>query len=167
MKGLTLIGMPGSGKSTTAQMLATLLGWPMLDVDRWMMEKEQISTAEILKREGAEAIFAREAECVQKHDLHDLVLATPGCVIYTPAYERISQETEIFCLQASLATITSRLKHDLENERGIVGLEEKGLEGIYAQRMPLYEQWADRIVSCDGKSADTVCTEILRSFKSS
>ena len=40
MDNITLIGMPGSGKSTAGVLLAKLLGYQFLDVDLLIQERE-------------------------------------------------------------------------------------------------------------------------------
>ena len=52
MDNITLIGMPGSGKSTVGVLLAKLLGYQFLDVDLLIQEREGALLQEILDSRG-------------------------------------------------------------------------------------------------------------------
>ena len=52
MKGITLIGMPGSGKSTIGKMLADVLKRKFADLDILILKKEGRSHADILEKDG-------------------------------------------------------------------------------------------------------------------
>ena len=52
LDNVTLIGMPGSGKSTVGVLLAKLLGYRFLDVDLLIQEREGALLQEILDARG-------------------------------------------------------------------------------------------------------------------
>ena len=52
MDNITLIGMPGSGKSTVGVLLAKLMGYQFLDVDLLIQEREGALLQEILDLRG-------------------------------------------------------------------------------------------------------------------
>ena len=39
-QNIVLIGLPGSGKSTVGALLAQRLGWPLLDTDEMIVQRE-------------------------------------------------------------------------------------------------------------------------------
>lgn len=57
-KLVCLTGFMGSGKSTTARLLASQLGWPNIDLDKRITEAAGLSIPEIFARKG-EAEFRR------------------------------------------------------------------------------------------------------------
>ena len=66
-RNLVLIGLPGSGKSTVSALLSRRLGWPLLDTDEMVVQREGRTIPEIFACEGedyfrrVETVCAREA----------------------------------------------------------------------------------------------------------
>ena len=51
-RNLVLIGLPGSGKSTVSALLSRRLGWPLLDTDEMVVQREGRTIPEIFACEG-------------------------------------------------------------------------------------------------------------------
>ena len=64
MDNITLIGMPGSGKSTVGVLLAKLMGYQFLDVDLLIQEREGALLQEILDLRGTAAFLDAEEAAV-------------------------------------------------------------------------------------------------------
>lgn len=79
-KPIFLIGMMGSGKSTTGKQLAGLLGWPFIDMDRYIEDENGLSIPEIFSRYGEEKFRLLEREALLKTlNIQDpIVVATGG-----------------------------------------------------------------------------------------
>lgn len=60
---ILIIGMPGVGKSTLAVIAATALGWPLLDLDRTLARRFNMSVVDYIRLHGAEDFHRLE------HDL--------------------------------------------------------------------------------------------------
>ena len=56
MNNVTLIGMPGSGKSTIGVILAKALGYQFLDTDLVIQKQEKINLSQIIAQEGPERL---------------------------------------------------------------------------------------------------------------
>ena len=69
---ITLIGFRGCGKSTVGALLASQLGWPLLDADHLLEQRLGCSIATCLARDGEPAFRAQESACLRA------LLATPG-----------------------------------------------------------------------------------------
>ena len=54
MNNITLIGMPGAGKSTLGVVLAKILGYQFLDSDLLIQKAEKRKLSQIIKEEGIE-----------------------------------------------------------------------------------------------------------------
>jgi len=84
-KGIFLIGLAGSGKTTLGKSLAKSLGYKFIDLDHVIVDREGISIPDIFKRqgEGQFRLFEKEAlhEVIAVED--SFVLATGGG---TPCY---------------------------------------------------------------------------------
>lgn len=161
-KGITLIGMPASGKSTIGKELAKSLNIPMLDVDRWM-EKQEGGTPlwQVIRTKGAEYVLSLETGCIRDQDLYGKIISTPGSIIYNDVLKPLQEQTYIVYLSVSLAEIERRLSIDTERQGEIIGIKEKGLDGLFAERTPLYEEWAQYVIDCDGKSQADITAEVI------
>ncbi len=164
-KGITLIGMPTSGKSTIGRHLAERLRWPMLDVDRWMEEHEAMPLAQILAVKSIEYALDLETRCLREANLYETVVSTPGSIIYNDVLEPLQRQTDIVWLNVSLAEVRHRLDTDPDPDRKdqIIGIKEKGLEGLFNERMPLYRKWSigGYVIDCAGKSQLDITSEII------
>jgi shikimate kinase len=59
---VVLTGFMGSGKTTTGQALADMLGWEFIDLDEWIERQERVSIRELFERRG-EAEFRAIEHC--------------------------------------------------------------------------------------------------------
>ncbi|MGD0090558.1 MAG: shikimate kinase [Planctomycetota bacterium] len=82
---LVLVGMRGSGKTTVGRLLAAKLGWPFLDTDVLIQERQGTTISAIFAR-GGETLFRKlEAEMVQECAAGDkTVIACGGGAILDP-----------------------------------------------------------------------------------
>jgi len=143
MKGVTLIGMAGVGKSSVGKTVAEILGWQFWDLDKVILERQGISHHEYMKRNGEQSLSLLEEQYTLSLDLQNSVFAPPGSIVYSPkAMEKIKTESIVVYLEATPETIEKRLGENLYRN-GIIGLEEKGLSGLMAERIPLYKKYAD------------------------
>ena len=60
MNNITLIGMPGSGKSTVGVLLAKALGFQFVDVDLLIQQREGALLQELLDNRGVEPFLDAE-----------------------------------------------------------------------------------------------------------
>lgn len=164
-KGITLIGMPTSGKSTIGAVIAERLQWPMLDVDRWMEAKMHMPLGKIIETIGTEETLALETDCLIQADLHQVVVSTPGSIIYNDVYDVLASQTDIVWLNVPVEEVERRLRTDPDPNRAdqIIGIKEKGLAKLFAEREPLYRKWsaAGYVISCAFKDASGIATEII------
>lgn len=67
---ISLIGMPGSGKSTVGVLLAKRLGLAFVDTDLLIQEQEQATLAEIIAARGHEALRDIEEQVLLDMDIY-------------------------------------------------------------------------------------------------
>ncbi|MDP3741346.1 MAG: shikimate kinase [bacterium] len=165
-QGITMIGMAGAGKSGVGRILAEKLGWKFVDLDKLILEKQGITHHEYMKQSGEEALKKLEEQLTMDLDFAQTVFSPPGSVIYWESnfLKKIKDESTIVYLQTDPQTIAKRLGDRLY-KNGIIGLEEKGLEGLIAERTPLYEKLADYTFHSADQSKDEMAQTVLKGLK--
>ena len=158
-QNVILIGMPGAGKSTVGVVLAKRLGYAFMDSDLVIQNKEGRLLHEIIAEKGVEGFWQTEEEINASIETDYTVIATGGSVIYgSRAMEHFKQIGIIVYLKLSLEAITERLG-DL-NERGVTLREGQDLAALYAERIPMYERYADITMDCEGLSIREIVAAI-------
>lgn len=166
---ITLIGMPGAGKSFYGKLLAKELNYAFIDIDA-LIEAEGMKISELIATQGDQAFNDKEARKIL--DLHNLTntIITPGgsCIYSDKAMQHLQKISTIIYLNIPLEISTQRVsQRDARKETPIVGLKEKGWEALYAERTPLYEKYAQiTIAQSITTTPEEVITDILRQINS-
>ncbi|MFV0528386.1 MAG: shikimate kinase [Lachnospiraceae bacterium] len=155
-----LIGMPGAGKSTIGVLLAKELKSEFIDTDLIIQRQEKKRLYEIIRDEGLEA-FRRIEESVCLSLVPDqAVVATGGSVVY---YEKVMARFlkigTVIYLKGSYDLIESRLGN--LKKRGIVLNDDQTLADLYNERTPLYEKYAQLVVSVEQNNIELTLQTIL------
>ena len=154
MNNVTLIGMPGSGKSTIGVILAKALRYEFLDSDLLIQKEEKRKLSEIIAQDGPERFMEIENRVNVAIHVTDTVIAPGGSVIYCEeAMEHLKSIGKVIYLKLSLEALSKRLG-DLKG-RGVL------LKDLYEERVPLYEKYADITIDEDGKDLDESLRAIL------
>ena len=152
MKNIIIIGMPGAGKSTMGVVLAKTLGRNFIDTDIVIQEHAGRLLQEIIDEEGPEAFLAIEEKTILSLHPHSLqcrnaVIATGGSVVFSEkAMEHLKARGVVIYLKISCEEMVRRLNNI--TTRGIVLVAGQSLPEMYAQRIPLYEKYADITIDC-------------------
>jgi len=156
---VSLIGFPGSGKSTVGVLLAKRLGCDFVDTDILIQSREHATLAEIIA--AHDHLYLREVEeqVLVEMPLEHSVVSTGGSVVYSDAImERLAAHTTVVYLRAKLETVDYRIS--LAPDRGIASSKNQTLADIYRERIPLYERWADITVDVDVDAPETIAGHI-------
>lgn len=146
---IILIGMPGAGKSTVGVLLAKYLSLGFLDTDVLIQSRERKRLQEIIEERGIGPFCELEQRHILSLDCQSTVIATGGSVIYgTQAMEHLKRHGIIVFLEINLSCLKERLT-DFD-ARGVVRAPGQLLDDIWSERMPLYRQWVDVKVNCNG-----------------
>lgn len=157
---ISLIGMPGAGKSTVGVLLAKLSGLRFVDTDLDIQVRAQATLQQILEREGYLHLRALEQEVLLTTDTDGAVIATGGSVVYSAAaMHRLQTAGPVVYLEADLATLRQRVAE--APLRGIASAAGQDFADVFAERTPLYRGYADLTVDVAGESADTAAAAIL------
>lgn len=161
MDKLTLIGMPGSGKSAVGRIIASRLGWEFIDTDHRIEERFGSKLQEVVDQVGTEDFARIEEETVLGlQSVRSAVISTGGSVVYSDAAMRyLASISTVAFLDVPIQALHGRIA--LEAPRGIVGMREGGLEELYDQRFSLYLKYAHSVVLLDTENTEEAATKIL------
>lgn len=151
MKNIILIGMPGCGKSTVGVVLAKAMGYRFLDSDLLIQETDGRLLCEIIEQEGLEGFNAIENNVNSQIRANKTVIATGGSVVYgREAMEHLRDIGIVVYISLPYEEIEKRLG-DLA-KRGVSIREGQTLRDLYNERLPLYEKYADLMITEDGRT---------------
>ena len=144
---LSLVGLPGAGKTTLGRQLAAHFNRPFLDLDIAIEARTGRSVREVFAAEGETAFRALEAAVLREALAHTgppLVLATGGG---TPCFHDnmalLNQAGPTLWLDVPLAVLAARLPPDEVAKRPLIaaaGGAEAWLRETLAARMGFYAQ---------------------------
>ena len=155
--------MPASGKSTIGVLLAKQLGKGFVDTDLIIQQREDALLQDILNNSGVSGFLDIEQSVICSLVCANSIVAPGGSAVCRPDMAmHLKTLGRLVYLQLSEETIVSRMNN--LSTRGIVMEPGETLQDIYRQRKPLYEQYADMTVHCDGKSAAQISEEIASMF---
>ncbi len=160
---ITLIGMPGAGKSTVGIVLAKVLGFDFLDSDLLIQKSEGMLLWQIIETQGTEGFHKIEEEINAGISVSRNVIATGGSAVYGKrAMEHLRSIGKIVYLKVSCDELSRRLG-DL-NRRGVTMKPGQTLGDLYQERVPLYEKYADVTVDITGLSVAQAVESIRASI---
>lgn len=149
MNNVTLIGMPGSGKSTIGVVLAKVMKCHFIDSDLLIQEQEGKLLCEIIDELGQDGFIDIEEGVNSKINVDNTVIATGGSVIFgQKAMEHLREISTVVYIKLGYDDLERRLG-DLE-KRGVVLKEGQTLRDLFDERTPLYEKYAHIIVDEEG-----------------
>lgn len=161
---IVLIGMPASGKSTAGVILAKLLGYEFIDTDLLLQRRAGCRLSELMERDGLDGFLEMESEVCAELDVRRTVVATGGSVVYgARAMARLKELGRVVYLQVPFGALAARLC-DIRG-RGVVLRKGQTLEELYAERVRLYERYADLIVPEDGLTLEQTVAAIQRALE--
>lgn len=150
---VSLIGMPGAGKSTVGVLLAKELGLNFIDTDLEIQVRNKATLQQILQRQGHLALRQLEEEVLLDIPLENTLLATGGSVVYSEAaMQRLRQSGPVIFIDVSLEVLDQRV--DNEGTRGIARDPGQDFTSVYLERQPLYQRYADTTIAGDQQSAE-------------
>lgn len=147
MGNITLIGMPGSGKSTVGVLLAKFLGYGFLDVDLVIQQQQNALLQEILDRRGVAAFLDAEEQAVLGLQCDEHVIAPGGSAVCRErAALHLKELGPVVYLRVELEELQRRIQN--LSTRGIAMEPGQTLADVMAMRAPLYDKYADLIIDC-------------------
>jgi shikimate kinase len=159
VKTVSLIGMPGAGKSTIGVLLAKRLGLNFIDTDLLIQVQRGEPLQDSVDKLGFEAFCALEESVLLAAQIECALVATGGSVVYSDrAMARLGAAGPVVYLDVPLPVLSERVR--AQPDRGIAFTPGHTLEDIYRKRKPLYERFADIAVACNALSPEAIAAEI-------
>ena len=162
-RSIYLIGMMGSGKTSTGRPLAKRLGYGFIDADAVIEQAAGCSIPAIFERDGEAGFRAIERQVLNTiSQRHSLVVATGGGVVTTPENWGELHSGIVVWLDVNRAQLIERLQDD-STQRPLLQQPnpEAALDTLLQERRPLYGE-ADLTVVIKDESPDAVADGILQ-----
>ena len=156
-----LVGMPGAGKSTLGVLLAKAIGHDFIDTDLVIQRQAGMTLGSYLASRGYEALRQLEAEVICALDHAGTVIATGGSAVYSQAaMQHLRANGRVVYLQCALDVLDQRIAS--MDERGIAAPSGQTLADVQAERIPLYEQYAEITVEVSSETMDSALGNIIQ-----
>lgn len=159
----SLIGLPGSGKSTVGRQLARRLALPFVDSDHVIEQRLGCPIREYFEREGEAAFRDVEEAVIDELSLAQTgILATGGGAVLREANRRHLRERGLVVyLKSSPDELFRRLRHDRNRPLLQVADPLARLRDLYAIRDPLYRETAHFSIETGRPSVATLVNMIV------
>lgn len=138
-ENITLVGMPGAGKSTVGVVLAKIAGYHFLDSDLLIQQKTGKLLHELIEIHGREGFLEIEGEVNASIEAKRTVIATGGSVVYEEnAMQHLKEISTVVYIYLPYEELRTRLG-SLE-QRGVALKPEETLKDLYDSRSVLYKK---------------------------
>jgi shikimate kinase len=175
---ISLVGLPGSGKSTVGRQLARRLGIPFIDSDHEIEQRIGCSIREFFEREGEDSFRAIEQQVIADLSKPDTatadILATAagttqqrilstggGAVLSQLNRDNLRASGHVVYLRSNPDEIFKRLRYDRNRPLLQVGDPLQRLHDLFEVRDPLYREAAHFIVDTGRPSVATLVNMIV------
>ena len=162
-RSLYLVGMMGSGKTSTGRPLAERLGYGFVDADAVIEQAAGCSIPDIFDRDGEAGFRSLESQVLSAiSQRHSLVVATGGGVVTQPENWGLLHSGIVIWLDVVPDQLLQRLNAD-STERPLLQTAdpEAALNALLNERRPLYAA-ADLTVVINEETPETVADGILQ-----
>ena len=160
MKNITLIGMPGAGKSTIGVILAKSMLMDFTDTDLLIQKKHSSSLCGIIEKYGIDEFLKIENDAICEAEFSNCVIATGGSAVYgEEAMKKLRKSGKTVYLKVECEELEKRINNI--HTRGIAMKEGTTLALLFEERAPIYEKYADTTVDCTGLSPEECVDKII------
>lgn len=160
---ISLVGLPGSGKSTVGRQLARRLSLPFFDSDQVIEHRIGCSIRAFFEQEG-EARFRDVEESVldMLTQGEPCVLSTGGGSVLRPVNRsHLHERGQVVYLRSTPEEVFRRLRHDRNRPLLQVADPLQRLRDLYDIRDPLYRETAHYVVETGRPSVATLVNMIV------
>lgn len=160
---ISLVGLPGSGKSTVGRQLARRLQLPFIDSDHAIEARLGCSIREYFEREGEEPFRDVEEQVIDEltQDPQGVLSTGGGTVLRAANRAHLRERGKVIYLKSSPDELFRRLRHDTQRPLLQVADPLARLRDLYAVRDPLYRQTAHFVIETGRPSVASLVNMIL------
>lgn len=160
-----LIGFMGCGKTSVGIRLSYSLKRTIIDTDKWIEKKQNMTISEIFERNGEPSFRQMETDCIK-----ELINTAEGQIISTggglPVREKnhdlLKELGRVYYLKVTPETVYERLKDDTTRPL-LQGADPRArIEELLLKRAPFYEKCADVVIEVSNKNFDEIIAEIVK-----
>jgi shikimate kinase len=162
-RSLSLVAMPGAGKSTAGRQLAHALGVGFVDADHVIEQRLGCSIRSFFEREG-EAAFRD----IEQQVIADIVAQPPqiiatggGAVLREANRQSLREGSTVVYLRATPEELFRRLRHDTQRPLLQVADPLRKLRELFRDRDPLYRETAHFVIETGRPSVATLINMVL------
>ena len=162
-RSLYLVGMMGSGKTSTGRPLAERLGYGFVDADAVIEQAAGCSIPQIFDSDGETGFRAIETQVLSAiSQRHSLVVATGGGVVTRPENWGLLHHGIVIWLDVGRQQLLERLRADDTARPLLQQLDPvAALDALLAERRPLYAE-ADLTVVIQNETPEQVADGVLQ-----
>lgn len=161
---ITLIGMPGAGKSTIGVIVAKRLGMGFIDTDVLIQTSQQKTLQQIMDESDHLNLRAIEEQEILNLSADNQVIATGGSAAYSDkAMRHLRAISTVIFLEVEFAEIVRRIKNFAS--RGIAKAANQSFRELFDERQALYKKYAEITIDCHGLGQEEVAEKIASSLK--
>jgi shikimate kinase len=160
---ISLVGLPGSGKSTVGRQLARRLSLPFFDSDHVIEQRLGCSIRAFFEQEGEERFRDVEQSVLDELTQGDpCVLSTGGGSVLRPANRtHLHERGRVVYLRSTPEEVFRRLRHDRNRPLLQVADPLQRLRELYEVRDPLYRETAHYVIETGRPSVATLVNMIV------
>lgn len=160
---ISLVGMPGSGKSTVGRQLARRLGVPLFDTDAEIERQAGCPIRELFERDG-EGPFRNLEAATLGHlvDGRPGILSTGGGIVLRASSRHLLRDRTVCIFLRSIPEdLFRRLRHDAKRPLLQVDDPLRRLRELHTEREPLYREAAHYVIDTGRPSLPTLVNMIM------
>jgi shikimate kinase len=163
---IILIGFMGTGKTSVATQIGSMLQWPVVEMDQLVFERTNSTSMHEVFAKGGELLL-RESEIAISKTLANadkIVISTgAGVVMNKINVDYLKQcNGKTFWLNGAFSTIAARLANDTSRP---LFTDLAAAKSLYDFRLPLYLKYADATVNIENKSVEAIAHEIVNAHR--
>lgn len=160
---ITLIGMPGAGKSTIGIILAKYLSYGFIDTDVLIQINHQKSLQQIMDESNYLNLRKIEENEIRKINIEKHVIATGGSAVYSEkAMQHLQSISTVIFLKVGYAALKKRI-HNFKT-RGIAKSDTQTFQELFDERQVLYKKHSEIIIDCNAMDQDQIAEIISNRY---
>lgn len=156
---ISLIGMPGAGKSTVGIILAKNLGCGFIDTDVIIQINQQKTLQQIIDETDHYNLRSIEENEILRINLSNQIISTGGSAVYSAkAMEHLKKISSVIFIDVSYENIKKRI-HNFSS-RGIAKDDSQTFIELFNERQVLYKKYSDFTVDGNKHDQDELAEKI-------